>query len=75
MNMLCFWEMVALLPKHEPEQQLPEPGPGCPGKPDLRSEPVALLPPEAMAAVMGSQKAALKHILLRTPEIKERLLK
>lgn len=62
--MLWFGEMVALLPKDEPEEQLPEPDPRCPSKPSLCSEPVALLPPEAMTAVIGSQEAFLKQVFI-----------
>jgi len=56
--------MVALLPKDGPEEQLPEPDPGCPSKPDQCSEPGALLPPEATTEVIGSQKAFLKQVFI-----------
>lgn len=61
-NMLCFWEESNHFPKDEPEQELPEPDPGCLSKSNLCSEPVPLLPPEAMTAVTGSQKAFLKQV-------------
>ena len=62
--MRWFWEMAALLPKDEPEQQLPEPDPRCLSKPNLCAKPVALLLPEAMTTVIGSQKAFLKQVFI-----------
>lgn len=62
--MLCFREVVVLLPNDELEQQLPESDPSCPSKSNLCSQPVALLPPEAMTAVIGSQKAFLNQVFI-----------
>lgn len=59
-----FGKQLFFFSNDEFEQQLPESDPSCPSKSNLCSQPVALLPPEAMTAAIGSQKAFLNQVFI-----------